>query len=271
MKQGSFRAVRHLVFLLVILSFAGFFAFGQQSAPVDLRSIDIDLFDGSTTQSWEFGGRRHTYEYEWMLDASRFATRGFDDSGNELNYPLRTFVPSFPMVVYRAVRENRDIRSFGINGSFDRPGYNWIDVYPATIDSIDRNGDPTPFEIPLPGLVRTLDMWVWGSNLRYTLEAYVRDYRGVVHRLEMGDLAFQGWRNMQVHIPNHIRQTRRVLPSYAGLHFIKFRIWTTPGESVNNFYVYFNQFKILTDVFDPLFDGDELADPVRVQEMWMQN
>ena len=269
MKQGSFRAVRHLVLLLVILSLAGFSAFGQERT-VDLVSVILEPFDGSTTHIWNYGGRSHHLEFEWVLDASRFSTRGYDPSGNELNFPLRTFVPSFPMALYGMNRENRDIRSFGIWGRFDRQGYNWIDIYPATIDSLDRNGDPTPFEIPIPGQVRYMDMWVWGSNMNLYLEAYLRDQWGVVHTIRMGDLSFQGWRNLQVRIPNHIRQTRRILPSMASLSFVKFRLWTTPMEKVDSFYVYFNQFKVLTDVFDPLFDGDELADPVRVQEFWMQ-
>jgi len=123
----------------------------------------------------------------------------------------------------------------------------------------------------MPGRVSTLDMWVWGSNLNFYLEAYVRDYQGVVHSLNMGDLAFQGWRNLKVRIPNNISQSKRILPRYAGMHFVKFRIWTTPVERVDNFYVYFNQMKVLTDIFESFFDGDELADPDRVHELWAKN
>jgi len=270
MKQSSFRAVRHLVFLLVILSLTGFSAFGQQGT-VDLMSIILDPFDGSTTQEWSFGGRTYTYDFEWRLDASSFATRAVDSDGNLMRFPLQTFVPSFPMALHGVNRENRDIRSFGIWGRFDRQGYNWIDIFPVLLDAADDNGNPIPFEIPIPGRLRTLDMWIWGSNMNFTMEAFVRDLNGVVHRLDMGSLAFQGWRNVSTNVPSSVPQSRRVLPTLASLHFVKFRIWTTPQERVDNFYVYFNQFKILTDLFDPLFDGDDLADPVRVQEFWMQN
>jgi len=113
-----------------------------------------------------------------------------------------------------------------------------------------------------------MDMWVWGSNLNYYIEAYFRDYEGVVHTLYMGDIAYTGWRNLRVRIPPNIRQSRRILPRFAGLSFVKFRIWTGPMERVDNFYVYFNQFKILTDTFETYFDGDDLADPSKVQEFW---
>jgi len=37
---------------------------------------------------------------------------------------------------------------------------------------------------------------------------------------------------------------------------------------VDNFFVYFNRFQILTDVFEAHFDGNELADPEFVSELW---
>ncbi|MDR0453091.1 MAG: flagellar filament outer layer protein FlaA [Treponema sp.] len=50
--------------------------------------------------------------------------------------------------------------------------------------------------------------------------------------------------------------------------FVKFRIWTGPMEQVNNFYIYFDQLKVLTDTFETRYDGEELADPKKVQELW---
>ena len=73
---------------------------------------------------------------------------------------------------------------------------------------------------------------------------------------------------MRIKIPTSIAQSKRIQPRLASLSFVKFRIWTTPLERVDNFYIYLNHFKILTDTFESLFDGDELADPDRVQELW---
>jgi hypothetical protein len=103
------------------------------------------------------------------------------------------------------------------------------------------------------------------------MEAYVRDFNGVIHGINMGTLAFTGWKNLRIQIPNNIRQGKRTIPRYAGMTFVKFRIWTTPMERVDNFYVYFNQMKVLTDTFETLFDGDDLADPDLVQKFWAQN
>jgi hypothetical protein len=37
---------------------------------------------------------------------------------------------------------------------------------------------------------------------------------------------------------------------------------------VNNFYFYLDHLKVLTDTFKTRFDGDELADDDREQELW---
>jgi hypothetical protein len=59
-----------------------------------------------------------------------------------------------------------------------------------------------------------------------------------------------------------------VLPRLAALTFVKFRVWTQPAEPVDNFYIYFDEFKVTTDVFESIYDGDELSNPERVQELW---
>jgi hypothetical protein len=113
-----------------------------------------------------------------------------------------------------------------------------------------------------------MDVWVWGSNLDYTLEAYFRDLNGVVHVVPIGHLNYEGWKDLQVRIPPGIPQSKRVLPRLAQLTFVKFRVWTPPTEPVADFRIYFDQFKILSDTFESLFDGNELALPERIQELW---
>ena len=265
MKQGSFRAVRHIIFLFVMLTLTVFAAFADEDT-VDFRAFILDDFSGQTTHEWTVGSRTFTYEFEWALDASKFASNINNDS-----FPKLTYVDAWPMQLYGRNAQEKEIRSLGIWGKFDRRGYNWIDVYPVIPGSGSDGEAPVPFEIPIPGRISYLDLWVWGSNLNYYLEAYFRDHQGVVHNLYMGSLGYQGWRNLRVRIPTNIRQSRRTLPHYAGLRFVKFRIWTTPMERVDNFYVYFNQLKVLTDTFESMFDGNDLADPDRVQELWAQN
>jgi len=235
-----------------------------------MTSIVLGHFNGETTHSWHDGKHPRSYEYSWKLDASRFATPSVNRNEAEVKYPLQAYIEGYPIALHG--RNGRDadgnpIKSFGIHGKFDRQGYNWIDVFPVQ----GEGDDATPFEIPIPGRVRQLDLWVWGSNLNYYMEAYLRDSNGIVHVVRLGDLNFIGWKNIYANVPTNIRQARRIVPNHARLSFVKFRIWTKPSEKVDDFYIYLTQFKIQTDTFETLFDGDELADPDDIQRLWANN
>jgi len=260
MKHGSFKII-----CLIIMAFIMVFsAYGQEKA-ISWETRILESFNGDEDAP-----------YVWKTQASRFISPIRDENGdpvedgkgNVSRYPVTTFVKSFPLQVfgYESIR-NPDadpIRSLGLRGQFDRKGYNWIDLYPTLKDDENAN----PYEIPIPGRVSNIDVWVWGANLKYYIEVYLRDYRGVVYALKLGDISYTGWKNLRVNIPTSITQSKRVLPAYAGLKFVKFRIWTQPVERVDNFYIYFKQMKILTDMFEALFDGNDLADPAYVDKLW---
>jgi len=244
MKQVSFKIICLIVWACIAV-FSGF----SDDFAVSLESRVLESFNGDSDAP-----------YVWKTDTSRFITTGF---------PRLNYVEAWPVSAFGNNRGagTSTIRSFGIHGRFDRRGYNWIDVYPVLANDRDEN----PYEIPIPGRVQNIDMWVWGANLRYYIEIYLRDHRGVIHTLHLGQINYPGWRNLRVNVPTSIPQSRRVLPSYAGLTFVKFRIWTQPVERVDNFFIYFKQLKILTDVFENLFDGSDLADPENVERLWASN
>jgi len=240
MRQTSFKILCLIVWACIVV-FSGY----SDDVFISLESRILESFNGDDDAS-----------YVWRTDTSRFITEGF---------PRVSYIDAWPVSLFGYARDsNNPLRSFGINGRFDRMGYNWIDVFPVSASDPDGGA----VEIPIPGRVQSLDMWVWGANLRYYIEVFLRDYRGVVHTLRLGDISYQGWRNLRVGIPTSIPQARRTLPSYAGLTFVKFRIWTQPVERVDDFYVYFKQLKILTDMYENLFDGNELADPDNVNRLW---
>lgn len=248
MKQISFKIICLIVWVCVTV----FSGFGDDFT----RSYEtrmLETFNGDSDSP-----------YKWKTDASRFITKSNDES-----IPSLAYVEAWPMAAFGNNRtaDSKPLRSLGLRASFDRRGYNWVDLYPVLSDDPEEN----PYEIPMPGRVQNLDVWVWGANLKYYIEVYIRDYRGVIHCLRLGDISFQGWKNMRVNVPSNIPQARRTLPSYAGLSFVKFRVWTQPVERVDNFYVYFKQLKVLTDIFESLFDGNDLADPQNVERLWSNN
>ena len=263
MKHASFKIICLIAWACIMV----FSAYGQEKA-ISWETRILESFNGDKDAP-----------YVWKTQASRFVSVIRDDKGEPVQdsdgkaskYPVTSYIAAYPLQVfgYESLR-NPDadpIRSLGLRGQFDRRGYNWIDLYPVLADDSDEN----PFEIPIPGRVSNMDVWVWGANLKYYIEIYLRDYRGVVYALKLGDISYAGWKNLRLNIPTSITQSKRVLPAYAGLKFVKFRIWTQPVERVDNFYIYFKQLKILTDMFESLFDGNDLADPAYVDKLWSSN
>jgi len=261
MKHGSFKIICLIIWACITV----FSAYGQEKA-INWETRVLESFNGDDDAP-----------YKWKTQSSRFISpvrneNGEvvqDSNGNASYYPLVSYVAAWPVAVFGYARQPDApaLRSLGLHGQFDRKGYNWIDLYPV----LSNDPDEKPYEIPIPGRVSNMDVWVWGANLKYYIEIYLRDYRGVIYPLKLGDIAYPGWRNLRVNIPTNVVQARRTLPSYAGLTFVKFRIWTQPVERVDNFYIYFKQFKVLTDMFEALFDGNDLADPSHVERLWSSN
>ena len=122
--------------------------------------------------------------------------------------------------------------------------------------------------IPIPGTVDTIGVWVWGSRRDYYLDVQLRDFRGVVHTLRMGDVSFRGWQNLQIQVPTSVPQESNYVLQEEGLEIVKLVLWTRPQERVDEFYIYFDEIKVVTDMFRRRFDGEELADPERIEELW---
>jgi hypothetical protein len=249
MKQGSLKFICLIVWACITV----FYGFADETT-INYETRILESFNGDEDAP-----------YKWKTTASRFAS-----SVDDVQYPRTSFVDAWPVAAFGGHSRrapDTPVRSLGLTGRFDRKGYNWIDLYPVQAS----DSEETPYEIRIPGRIRSLDVWVWGANFKFYIEIYLRDFMGVIHPLRLGDIAYQGWRNLRVNIPTNIPQSRRTLPHYAGLTFVKFRIWTYPDERVDNFYIYFKQLKILTDMYEALFDGNDLADPDIVQELWSSN
>ncbi len=242
MKHGGFKAA-----CLTLSTCIAVLSVQADDKTVNLESRVLESFNGDSA-------------YVWRVSASKFATKSEGDA-----FPKLAYVDAWPNALHGDNREKAVLKSLGVWGRFDRKGYNWIDIYPVNKDG---GADAEPAEVLMPGRARMLDLWIWGSNFNYYMEAYLRDHKGVVHTVNMGDLNFEGWKNLRINIPESIPQAKVTLPKRQGLTLVKFRLWTRPTEPVDGFQVYFDQVKILTDTFESLFDGDELADPERVQELW---
>jgi hypothetical protein len=248
MKQHIHRA---LIITIALLSLGGAGMLFADETTVNLESVVVQDFSKPSDQTWYVTG-------------SKFSTASFPRSG---------FINGGPVAILGSDKAKSDAaRALSVAMLFDRKEYNWVDIVPGTKDK--------PIELPLQGRVKMIDMWVWSGNFAYYLEAFIRDYRGVVYTIPMGDLNFIGWKNLRINIPDNVPQGKKYLPRREGLTLVKFRIWTRPNEVVVipgvepadpakptsdellNMAVKFNFYniKVLTDTFESLFDGDTLAD-----------
>jgi hypothetical protein len=192
----------------------------------------------------------------WIVKGSNFATQGF---------PQTSFMKAYPAALFGKNKDNKELASLGVHGKFDRKAYNFIELIPAKKAD---DGTLTPNPIGIPGRVKSLDLWVWGSNYDYYMDVHIRDYLGVDHVLRMGDLLYEGWKDLNVNIPSSLPQSRRYIPRFQGLVITEFVIWTRPTEKVDDFYIFIDQLKVLTDMFEARFDGDELADSDTLNQIW---
>jgi hypothetical protein len=261
MKTGSLNFFCLVLFasLLAVPAFS-------DSNTIALETIILDNFDGTP-----YAVDGEEYNYTWKAAGSKFSTKTDNQT-----FPVISPVNTAPQSL---LRQKPDIKSLGLQGAFDRQGYNWIDIYPTL-----AGGDGEPAEIPLQGRTRVIDVWVWGSNLNYSLEAYLRDQRGMIHQIPLGQLNYAGWRNLRANIPAGIPMISNVLPRATDdSKFVKFRLWTSPHEktyvSVKRdasgkitemvpFYVYIAQLKVLADIYETVYDGDELAYPKNTEALW---
>ncbi len=199
-----------------------------------VETIVIDNFDTPDNMDWT-----------WDVQASRFITKG---------YPVIKSFEGIPNSL-RPYHKDSDGKAqvLGVKVTFDRKGDNWFEVFPK-----DSSG--TVHEIPFVGTVTRVDFWVWGANYNYQLELLLRDANGVVHSLDCGNMLFDGWKNIIVNVPGWISQHSRLRDGRKNLTFIGWRVRSAANEAVDNFTIYFDQLKYVTNTLSNIYDGYDLRE-----------
>jgi hypothetical protein len=217
----------------------------------NMETVVMDDFDSATTLKGQ------PRDWFWFVRGSKFIVP------EKLEWKL---IAGYPDTLFKKQQvEGQDLHMLGIKGSFDRKGYNYYEIIPV---KKDENGKLVARPIELPGVVKTINLWVWGANFNYYIEVYLLDSRGVNHRLFLGDLTFEGWKSLNVPVTGSIPQSKRYIPKHEALYLTKLVIWTRPEERVSDFYVYLDHLKVTTDTYISRFAGDELADINEVNKVW---
>jgi hypothetical protein len=295
MNVSAWAPVFLLIILMLLFTIPGF----SQNKTLSLEARVVESFEDDPDTGETFLSR-------WIVRASKFVKTYVDLTDNITKPDIHIArVNTWPQALHGRNKEGKPFYSLGFTTSFTQQGYNYVEIIPARefdpqvdireflegkddesdvvltkcnkkyvsdkdkimyIDPEGKNWVSAP--IVFAGRVKALSVWVWGSNYNYYLEAHLEDYRGITHVLPLGDLTFEGWRNLTVELPGSIPQSSQYIPKTQRLKLVKFMLWTRPDERVSNFYVYMDQIKIITDLFETRYDGDELEEPETIQEIW---
>lgn len=136
----------------------------------------------------------------------------------------------------------------GVRIEFYRRGFNTFSVNPVR-------------PIPIPGIAKTISVWVIGRNFNHTLKVQFLDFFGQPKELTLGKLNFVGWKRLTVAVPPSIVQSDFHYFEKTGIRLTGFKIETDPLESYGAYYVYFDGARAISDLFvEAVRDDDDISD-----------
>ncbi len=205
----------------------------------------------------------------WVAVPNKFGRKNSIESGESLQ--KLSWIESWPEAYFgkEGVLDEGNVKKeykhcLALYLAFNRQGYNTIELYPLE----EKDGKLVRSPIPFNGIVKQIDMWIWGANYLYDMEMVLRDYRGVEYRLPIGSIHHVGWKNFNIPIPTYVQQTGTYILGQYQFSLVKLVLWTTPKERVSGAYVYIDHIKYLTDIFDNRYDGYDLGKIDTVKNLW---
>lgn len=115
--------------------------------------------------------------------------------------------------------------------------------------------------IPVPGISKTISVWVAGRNFNHTLKVLLEDYFGNPMELTVGRLTFMGWKKLTVAVPPSIVQTDYHFTYKDGIKITGFVIECDPMEAMGTYYLYLDDIRVVTDLFgEARRDADDMSD-----------
>lgn len=129
----------------------------------------------------------------------------------------------------------------GAKVAFFRTGYTHFTLKP-------------PRPIAIPGITKSISIWVAGRNHNHRLYALIRDLSGKTYRLPLGEkLNFSGWTKLTGQVPPWIIQNdlRYIgLPGkQRGLYLMGLYVKCALDETVGTYYFYADQLEVQSDMF----------------------
>ncbi|MDR1215479.1 MAG: flagellar filament outer layer protein FlaA [Treponema sp.] len=123
--------------------------------------------------------------------------------------------------------------------------------------------------IPVEGITKNLSVWAVGRNFNHTLKIIVQDYFGKQHKLTLGVLNFQGWKQLSVDVLSQgddrlvggIPQQDYHFTGEVGIKIVGFEVVCDPEETIGSYYLYLDDLRAVTDIFlQENRDEDDMED-----------
>jgi hypothetical protein len=205
---------------------------GNDSAKQALREVSVDKFE------LEGGWNAHISPDNGVLSARLF------DGSPAAKEPLKDAQAS----------DTPDTKVFGVKVDFFHRGINSIYIRAAR-------------PIAIEGVTKTISVWLAGRNMDHSIYLLVQDYFGNDFELYLGSLAFSGWKKLSVAIPPTPDGEHGIIQQSAyngirpGLRIVGFRIDCDPMLARGTYYVYFDDLRAVTDLYDlEHHDQDDMQD-----------
>jgi hypothetical protein len=238
------------ILVLVFTCFAGGVLFAQE----EVDTIDPALINPDTAQQklQEISVSKFEDAGDWYgyipSDFGLIFTRGFAGGPNDRE-PLQEEIDAGIIEVDGDGRIIRgDISVLGVKVMFYRRGIVEFNVRPAR-------------PIPIPGKVKVITVWVCGRESQHDLDVIVADYFGNIAYVPMGTLDFPGWSKMSAVMPANLRQRDTHYSYLGGVTVRGFQINCDLDETYGNFFIYFDDMRAITDLFDEeLRSEDDMLD-----------
>ncbi len=115
--------------------------------------------------------------------------------------------------------------------------------------------------IQVPGITKTISVWVVGRNFNHLLNVVVEDFLGRRSVLPMGTLNFSGWKRLTVAVPSTVEQKNSHYTNQEGIKIAGFTIEPSLLETYGTYYVYLDDLRVWTDLFsEETKDKDDMVD-----------
>ncbi|MFA6937067.1 MAG: flagellar filament outer layer protein FlaA [Treponema sp.] len=151
-------------------------------------------------------------------------------------------------------KQIEDTKVFGVKTEFFRRGVNSFYI------TAER-------PIPIEGITKTVSVWVCGRNMGHDMWLLVQDYNGNNFEIWLGSLEFSGWKKLTTAIPPSPDSEHGIIQQSVyhgekpGLRIVGFRVDCNPEEAQGSFYMYLDDMRAVTDLYDMQNkDDDDMMD-----------